>query len=221
MVASPDFTRIKALVGLMPPVFGIHLGSLLDNQGQPDQAASQLIQLTQLTGGQFYRVTPTDTVSMRLAMENIISRVIAKAVFPLSLQIQNSITGQISRAVSGSDAADGNLNVTLDSSLALQKGNNTFQVSITRANNTVHNYSFQIQSGDEDAVENSPSLACYDPSALTLLNAKGQLDPAYPATTKSYSIQLKRSPSELSGVTIKAISSDTLKALRLGRRRVG
>jgi hypothetical protein len=213
-------SKVKPLVlaGQVPPVFGIHLGESLDNQGLPDQASGQLRELDSLTGGLFFHIAPTDTAALRRAMDSIVYRLATRAVPPSGLQIINTASGQqTSRAVSLATGLDGNMNVVLDSVLALKKtGINTFIVKIDLPDGSSLSYPFRVQADGPSQLQSTTSIACYDPAELKMLNLNGVTPRGYDPKARSYSFRLTRSPCELSTVKINAISKDPLNGLQWG-----
>ena len=191
-------TNIKPLVlaGRIPPVYGIHLGAALDNQGRVDQASSQLQELSELTGGKFFRVPPADSATMKLVMDTIIKKLVSRPIPPKNLTIRSVTTGQLSTAKSSVPAADGNYNITLDSSLALQQsGVNNFEVTITSGFTKVR--PLRIQANGPVATVDALGVSCYDPAVLSAT-----------AAGVGYKVTLTHSPSELTSVTVKGTSID-------------
>ena len=70
--------------GKLPPVYGIHLGDSLDVTGNPSNAYQNMRDLSSLTRGRFFRISPRDTVSMRMAMDTVVLKILGgtTAIFP-------------------------------------------------------------------------------------------------------------------------------------------
>lgn len=203
-----------ANAGLLPPVYGIHLGDSLDVTGAKSNAYANLKELSSLTGGLFFRIGPSDTLSMRKAMDSVIFRLVSVAVPPMTIQIQNTVSGQMSRAMLPmTTGIDGNLNVTLDSVLALKKDTNHFNVIITQGDLSQKTYPFRVLATGANAVADTGHLKCYDPASL-FFNDGGQTT-TFPSGSTTYSLTLKRSPSELSSVTVKATGARDAETLKL------
>ncbi len=205
--AVSDFAKVEALAmaGKIPPVYGIHLGDSLDNQGIPSTAFLNLKELSSITNGKFFRIPPKDTIKMREAMDTIIFRLVTRVVPPQAIQIQNKVTGQMSRAILPMVAgSDGNLNVNLDSALALKQDTNQFNVIITLGDGSQRFHSLRVLANGAPATLDTGHLKCYSPATLTMLATSGQTEVSFPAGPSKYSLKLTRSPSEQSTVTVKA-----------------
>jgi hypothetical protein len=187
----------------MPPIYSIFLGK------KPTRDTATLKQLSDLTHGLFFRVDPSKPAGIQAVMDSIIRKITQTAV-PKSIAITNATVGQTSVAGPMSIGADGNLEVALDSIIALAKGTNAFSVTVTKSDGTVSQYAFSIQADGAAESRTTKTVQCYDPPTLTMLNAQGQEDARYSLAADSYTLKLTRSPSDAGPVIVTAITKDSL-----------
>jgi hypothetical protein len=208
--AISDWAAVKALVPQLPPVYGIHLGYRLNFAKQPDYASSQLDSLTRLTGGKFFRVAPTDTLAMRNVLGEIVRNIVSNPL-PQSLNVTNQSLdpAQISRGDRFVANPDTSVGVVLDSILALKEGANELKVDITLNDATTRSYSFTLNVTGNEASRNSDQVTCYDMPAMALLGTDGKPLELYGNGSSNYTLDLTRSPSELTGVAVTATSADS------------
>ncbi len=206
---APSDSYLNLVDASMPPVYSIFLGRI----STPDTA--KLKQLSDTTGGTFNRVDPSNVAAVNQVMQTILAQILVSAV-PRSVTITNTTVGQTSVAGGMSFDANGNLNLALDSIIALNKGANTITVKVTQSDGNVENFSFNINATGPTAAQSTASLECYDPTTLVMLNPQGGRDSVYSATSNAYTIQLKRSGTDLSSVTISAASKDSALGSRWG-----
>ena len=188
------------------PIFGIFLG---DTASRYDK----LSDLSARTGGTFYRVDPGNVARMNQVMEEII-RSITVTALPRSIKIVNTSLAPNQTSVSVKMSAtpvNGDIHVTLDSILALKQGANAITVQVDPGSATGKSYSFQVQADGPEAAQSAAGLACFEQPTLAMLNPAGRMDSAYAAGPAAYDVLLTRSPSELSNVTVTAITSDSTK----------
>lgn len=217
--AISDWPAVRAMAPNLPPVYGIHLGYRLKRDRQPDNASAQLDSLTRLTGGKFYRVAPTDSITLREVMNEIVRNIVSNPL-PQSVKVTNQSLSQpqISRGANFTANPDTSVGVMLDSILALKEGANTLKVDIGLNDGTTRTYSFTLNVTGNEVSRNSDQVTCYDMPAMALLGADGKPLELYAAGTSTYTLDLTRSPSELSGVTVIATSADSAKGSAWGDR---
>ncbi len=160
-----------------------------------------------LTGGQFFHVDPTKNGGIQAVMDTIIQKITATSL-PRTVQITNNTVGQTSVAVHDSLDANQNLDVTLDSIIALAQGTNNITVSVTQSDGTQNTYSFNVQADGPASGQSTSSLVCYAPPTLAMLNAQGLPDSLYTLNATSYTIRLTRTPNDVGPVVVTATSID-------------
>jgi hypothetical protein len=211
--AITDWNAVKALVPNLPPVYGIHLGYRLNRDSIVDIAPYQLDTLTQLTGGKFYRVAPSDTLAMRLVIAEIIKSVVTNPL-PTSLKVTNQSLAvpQVSQGATLSSNPDNSVGIKLDSILALQSGENQLKVEVTLNDASVRNFNFKINVAGAEASRNSDNYTCYDMPTLALLDGNGKAPELYAGGAGNYTVDLTRSPSDLTTVTVQGSSADSTRS---------
>jgi hypothetical protein len=165
-----------------------------------------------MTHGTFSRVDPTNIAGINLLMKNIVASIL-QSTLPASIQVTNSSLAppQVSHSTTLTQNPDGSVSLALDSIIGLKLGNNDIQVKINVNASTVRDYSFKIQADGPEATASTSELTCYDPPALTLLNAQGKADTAYPAGSNAYQVKLTVPGTDLGKATVTSISLDSTK----------
>ncbi len=186
------------------PIYSIFLG-----YPTADYRALQTMSVN--SAGTFKRVNPKNVAEINTVMRDIL-RSIIKPTLPLSMIFTNTslIPPQVSRSTSITvNPIDGNLNIVLDNFLTLQAGTNLFTVQITVSPNDIRNYKFTVNTTGNQVGVSDSTLICYDQPKLVLINQNtGIEDPSYPIGTTNYFTQLTREGTDLSTITVPAISRD-------------
>ncbi len=201
--ASDGNTSLNLVDSTMPPIYSIFLGK------NPTPDTARLKQLSERTGGLFFRVDPTKPAGIQVVMDSIIRKITETSV-PKSIAIKNTTNGQTSVAGPMSIGTDGNLVITLDSIIALAQGKNDFSVTVTKSDGTVGQYAFTIKADGPAEAQTTRTTQCFDPPALSMLNSQGQPDAQYSLTATSYTIKLTRSSSDIGPVIVTATSKDSM-----------
>ena len=189
------------------PIYSIFLG-------RPSAPFAKLQELSQLTGGQFYLVSPKNVAGIHRVMSEIIKSIVIQNL-PDSLVITNTSLKppQVSRA-SRADMVqnpDSSVSFNLDSILALRQGKNDFTVRIVAGGDSSRHYSFQVDASGPTAGDVTHALKCRDQAKLVVLNAQGREDAGYPISPSSYSVKLTRASDDLAFVSVSASSEDPAK----------
>lgn len=200
-----DGSATLALVdSTMPAIYSIFLGKV------PTPDTANLKQLSDLTHGLFFRVDPSKPAGIQAVMDSIVRKITETSV-PKSIVITNTTVGQTSVAKTSAVGAGGNLEVSLDSIIALAKGTNAFSVTVTKSDGTVGQYAFTVKADGAAESQTTKTTQCYDPPALAILNAQGQPETQYALTAASYTIKLTRSSSDIGPVVVTAITKDSMR----------
>lgn len=184
------------------PIYSLFLGN--------EQSGYQRLQeMSTSTGGQFHRVDPDDVASMNQVMEQII-QAITVVEMPRSVEISNAAWAppMVSRSTALTRNADSSVSLVMDSVLALKQGSNPLTVKITLSDDEVREYSLAIQADGPVAPASEANLVCHPQPVLSLLNAQGGNDAAYPAGPGVYDVVLTRSGADLAGIAVSAVSGD-------------
>lgn len=197
--AIGDWKDVEALVPTLPPVYGIHLGG--------DVNSTHLRDLSTLTKGQFYRVDPTDTALFAELMARIVG-VITKNPLPKDVRVSNASMAppQASKNVDMIANPDGSLGVVLDSIIGLKAGANQISVQVTKDDNSVATWSFGLNVAAAPIAATGGNYSCYDMPKLSVVDAAGDSVDVYNPAATVQTVRLSRSPSELKGVNISAVS---------------
>lgn len=200
---SDGNTALNLVDSSMPPIYSIFLGKV------PTPDTANLKELSDLTRGLFFRVDPSKPAGIQAVMDSIIRKITETSV-PKSVVITNSTVGQTSVAEAMSIGAGGDLEIALDSIIALAQGTNAFSVTVTKTDGTVGQYAFTVKADGAQETRTTRTTQCYDPPALVMLNSQGQPDAEYSLTANSYTIKLTRSPSDVGPVIVTAITKDSM-----------
>jgi len=191
------------LVDSTTPVYSIFLGK------KPTSDTVSLKQLSDKSGGLFFRVDPSKPAAIQVVMDSIIRKITETSV-PKSIAITNTTIGQTSVAGPMSIGVGGNLVITLDSIIALTQGKNDFSVTVTKSDGTVGKYAFTVKADGAAEPQTTKTTQCYDPPTLGMLNSQGQPDAQYSLTATSYTIKLTRSPADVGPVIVTAVTKDSM-----------
>ena len=202
----PDNTNyISLLDAAMPPIYGIFLGRDTVNTGR-------LVQMSALTGGQFFLIPPNRPDSLNAVVDRILKIVLLEYV-PTRAVVRNVNFGPAQTGVAATEAAfttqaDGSWLMRLDSSVGLRTaaGNQITVMTKFREKNSSsvdsQSISFTLSTtgtavGGIQIIDTRFAVVCYDRSQLRILNQAGLRPPYLSERDLAYRLRLRASPSEL------------------------
>ena len=189
------------------PIFSIFLSKVTTRD------TANLKQLSDNTQGTFNRVDPKNIAGINQVMQSIVQSLLLTTL-PRSIEITNTsmVPPQISRSTTLGRNADSSVSLALDSIIGLKLGSNDLQIKIALNDTANRTYNIKVQADGPVAATSTPTLTCYDPAALTLLNAQGGQDSVYAPGASTYQVRLTRSSNDLGKVTIAAVTKDSTHA---------
>ena len=187
----------------MPPIFSIFLSKAVTND------TANLKDLSDRTGGTFNRVNPNDPIAMETILKTVVST-ITKNTLPKAVSVTNkSMSPPQSSSSQGVTAnPDGSAGILLDSIIGLKSGSNSIELKVTKDDNTVVTYAFTMNVAGTDLTASTDIYSCYDMPTLTATDAAGKIPEIYRPDATGYTLNLTRSPSELRGVSVLAVSDN-------------
>lgn len=194
--AIGDWNEVQAMAPRLPPVYGIHLGG--------NSNATHLEDLTKLTKGKFYLVSPTDTAAFHDVMASIVG-IITKNPLPKEVKLANSSLApiQTSRSLDFIPNPDGSLGLALDSIVGLRTGMNQISIEVTKDDASKVTWSFGLEVAEGGAPGSTGGqLTCHDPARLRVVDEKGDTQDVYAREASKLKFELQRSPSDLVQVTL-------------------
>jgi hypothetical protein len=187
----------------MPPVYGIHLGDSAEGRNLKD--------LAERTHGAFFVVSPTDTNTFYEVMQKIVG-IITHNTAPKDVRVVNNSQNpaQVSRSVGTTLNPDGSIGVVLDSIIGLKEGENKIQIVATPEQGEPKVFEFTLNVSGPALNASEESYSCYEMPTLTVLDGSGQTPQIYSPNKSTYTLELTRSPSELStsGTAVSTESGD-------------
>lgn len=186
------------------PIHSIFLGQVVTRD------TANLKQLSDMTHGTFTRVNPRNIAAINQVMQGIIQSLIISTL-PRSIEVANASFAppQDSRSVNLARGADSSISVALDSILGLKQGLNDLRIKIVMNDTLTRSYAVKVQADGPAAAASTSSLTCYDPPALSLVNAQGKPDSVYPSGSTDYQVRLTRASDDLANAVVTAISKDS------------
>ncbi len=187
----------------MPPIFSIFLSKAVTKD------TANLKELSDKTRGAFTRVNPNDPLAMETILTTVISTITKNSV-PKAVTITNKTLAppQTSSSTGISANPDGSSGVLLDSIIGLKSGSNAIELKVTKDDNSVVTYAFNMNVAGADLTASTDDYSCWDMPTLTALDAAGKVPDIYRPDATGYTLKLTRSPSELRQVPVLAASDN-------------
>jgi hypothetical protein len=185
----------------MPPIFSVYLSKAVTAD------TAKLKSLSDNTGGTFTRVNSNDPSALEKVLKGIVES-ITKNSLPKSLTVTNSSMAPPQTSVSASMTVnpDGSSGIVLDSIIGLKLGANQINFHVIRLDSVAVDYNFTLDVSGAAIGGSQGNFSCYDmPTMVALEN--GKVAEIYnPVTAGTYDLKLVRSPSDLKGVAVAAVS---------------